>query len=113
MIEKAKQVVARPPEKVLSLLQEVGVGDHDLAWKVHTITAAARELSYRFDRYKSKKEDEPPGLKNLGFAVTADEEEFEYDDEDGADEAAPEASGYETFDTFDPERPVDPDTRTN
>ena len=45
--------------------------------------------------------------------VTADEEEFEYDDEDGADEAAPEASGYETFDTFDPERPVDPDTRTN
>ena len=45
--------------------------------------------------------------------VTADEEEFEYDDEDGADEAAPEASGYETFDTFDPERPVDPDARTN
>ena len=45
--------------------------------------------------------------------VTADEEEFEYDDEDGADEPAPEASGYETFDTFDPERPVDPDTRTN
>ena len=42
--------------------------------------------------------------------VTADEEEFEYDDEDAADEAAPEASGYETFD---PERPVDPDTRTN
>ena len=45
--------------------------------------------------------------------VNPDEEEFEYDDEDGADEAAPEASGYETFDTFDPERPVDPDTRTN
>ena len=45
--------------------------------------------------------------------VPADEEEFEYDDEDGADEAAPEASGFETFDTFDPERPVDPDTRTN
>ena len=45
--------------------------------------------------------------------VTADEEEFEYDDEDGADEEEFEASGYETFDTFDPERPVDPDTRTN
>ena len=45
--------------------------------------------------------------------VTADEEEFEYDDEDGADAAAPEASGHESYDTFDPERPVDPDTRTN
>ena len=28
-------------------------------------------------------------------------------------EGEAEASGYETFDTFDPERPVDPDTRTN
>ena len=29
------------------------------------------------------------------------------------DEAAPEASGHEAYDTFDPERPVDPDARTN
>lgn len=47
--------------------------------------------------------------------VTADEEEFEYDDEDGivegeafeADVVEPEPT------TFDPERPLDPDTRTN
>lgn len=55
--------------------------------------------------------------------VTADEEEFEYDDEDApvvgdedvldpaTDEALPEWPTEGT--TFDPERPTDPDHRTN
>lgn len=43
--------------------------------------------------------------------VTADEEEFEYDDEaDDVAEGDVVESGPETFD---PERPFDPDTRTN
>ncbi len=51
-------------------------------------------------------------------AVTADEEEFEYDDDaEVAEVEAPRAESedlpYRTFDTFDPERPTDPDARTN
>ncbi len=51
-------------------------------------------------------------------AVTADEEEFEYDDDsEVAEVEAPRAESedlqHRTFDTFDPERPTDPDARTN
>lgn len=51
-------------------------------------------------------------------AVTADEEEFEYDDDsEVAEVEAPQAESedlqHRTFDTFDPERPTDPDARTN
>ncbi len=49
--------------------------------------------------------------------VEASEEEFEYDDEDADGVAAVEpADSYEPYDaapTFDPERPADPDTKTN
>jgi len=50
--------------------------------------------------------------------ATPDEDEFEYDDEDDLDAPAPghdpgPTTPAEGFDTFDPERPIDPDHRTN
>ena len=70
-LREARRLAA--PE-VLSLLQEAAVGNRDIGWKVHVITAAARELAYRYDRFKSKKEDEAPGLKSLDFAVATDQQ---------------------------------------
>ena len=69
-LREARKLAA--PE-VLSLLQGVAVGDRSLAWKLHVVVAIARELDYRFDRYKSKKEDEAPGLRNLNFSVAQSE----------------------------------------
>lgn len=45
--------------------------------------------------------------------VTADEEEFEYDDAAEADAEVLDAPEAPVVEVFDPERPVDPDTRTN
>ena len=52
-----------------SLLHDVEVDSRDLAWRLSTQVTIARELAYRFDSLKSKKDDQPQHLEQLAFLV--------------------------------------------
>jgi leucyl aminopeptidase len=54
-----------------SLLHEVDVAGRSLAWKVSAQIIAARDVGYRFDQLKSKKESPAPGCGTLSFLVAA------------------------------------------
>ena len=54
---------------VCSLLHDVEVDSRDLAWRVATQVTIARELAYRFDGLKSKKDDEPRRPEQVAFLV--------------------------------------------
>jgi leucyl aminopeptidase len=51
----------------VSWLGEVEVGGRDLRWKTRTQALVARELAYRFDRMKSKRENGPRGPGAIAF----------------------------------------------
>ena len=51
-------------------LTELSVGKRDLAWNIRQATLAAQDALYRFDKLKSKKEEQRRRLAKLCFAVT-------------------------------------------
>ncbi len=54
-------------DEAVSLLHEVAVKGRDLRWKLRQQVAVGRDLAYRFDRLKSRKETQPvrPGRLHL------------------------------------------------
>jgi len=52
-----------------SLLHDVEIESRDLDWRLAQQVAIARELAYRFDRLKSKKDDQPVRPSRVGFLV--------------------------------------------
>ncbi len=62
-----RQAGAMSCEEAVSLLHEASVKGRDLAWKLRQQVAVGRDLAYRFDRLKSRKETQPvrPGRVQL------------------------------------------------
>ena len=62
-----RQTGALACDDAVSLLHEAGVKGKDLAWKLRQQVAVGRDLAYRFDRLKSRKETQPvrPGRVHL------------------------------------------------
>ena len=52
-----------------SLLHDVEVDSRDLGWRIATQVTIARELGYRFEQLRSKKDDQSPRLEQLAFLV--------------------------------------------
>ena len=50
-------------------LQEVGVAQRELRWRLAQAVLITRELAYRFDQFKSSKEGKPAHLAEVVFAV--------------------------------------------
>lgn len=61
-------------------LTEVAVKKRSVAWKVRQATAIVQETCYRFDRFKSKKEEPRHQLRKLTFAVERRNEHQEAED---------------------------------
>jgi len=55
--------------EVSSLLHDVELDARGLDWRLAQQVAIARELAYRFDRLKSKKEDQPAQPERVAFLV--------------------------------------------
>ena len=53
----------------LSMLQDIVVGQRSVSWKLRAQVIAARELCYRADQWKSKREPDSFKLSELNFAV--------------------------------------------
>ncbi len=62
-----RQAGALSCDEVVSLLHEAGVKGRSLAWKLRQQVSVGRDLCYRFDRLKSRKETQParPGRVQL------------------------------------------------
>ena len=56
-----------------SLLHEVEVAGRTLAWKLSAQVIAARDVAYRFETHKSKKETVAAGVSKMTFLVSADD----------------------------------------
>ncbi len=56
-------------DEAVSLLHEAPAGTRDLAWRLRTQVTVARELAYRFEAMKSKKEGKPPRPAELALWV--------------------------------------------
>ena len=56
-----------------SLLHEVEVAGRSLAWKLSAQVIAARDVAYRFETHKSKKETVAAGVSKMTFLVNADD----------------------------------------
>ena len=50
-------------------LTDIPVGKRDLAWRVRQAAIIARETTYRFDQFKSKKNENRRPLRKLSFAI--------------------------------------------
>lgn len=51
-------------------LSEIAVGKRSLAWRVRQAAIVARETLYRFEQFKSKKDEARPTLRKLTLAIT-------------------------------------------
>ena len=58
----------------VSMLHEVPVGNRSNAWKIRAQALIMRELSYRFDSLKSKKEPASTGAREVGFLLPAQDD---------------------------------------
>jgi leucyl aminopeptidase len=56
-----------------SCLHEIGVAQRELRWRLAQTVLIARELLYRFDQFKSSKENAPSQLAELVFAVARED----------------------------------------
>jgi leucyl aminopeptidase len=54
-------------------LQEVGVAQRELRWRLAHAVLIGRELAYRFDQFKSSSDAAPPQLAEIVFAVERDD----------------------------------------
>jgi leucyl aminopeptidase len=68
-----RQAGATSCEEVVSILHEAGVKGRDLAWKLRQQITVGRDLAYRFERMKSRKDPQPvrPGRVALLVARAA------------------------------------------
>lgn len=64
-----------PVAEAVSFLNEVNVNDRDTAWKIQQTILAMQANHYRFDDFKSKKNNKPPKLKHLIFNVANKKEQ--------------------------------------
>ncbi|MFT3802752.1 MAG: leucyl aminopeptidase [Burkholderiaceae bacterium] len=62
-----------PSGEAFSLLHETPVAGRELDWKLRCVVMAAREAAYRFDAYKSKKDDSGRGVTAIVLGVGAAE----------------------------------------
>jgi leucyl aminopeptidase len=62
-----RALAATGAKDAVSWLGEVAVTDRDAAWRARVQALAARELGYRFDRMKSKRDTSPRGPGALAF----------------------------------------------
>ncbi len=69
-----RQVSQLVAADVVSLLHEATVGSRTLAWKIRSQVLMMRELAYKFDEYKSKKEPVPPGAQHMSFLLATQDE---------------------------------------
>ena len=51
-------------------LSEITVGKHSLSWRVRQAAIVAHETLYRFEQFKSKKDEARPTLRKLALAIT-------------------------------------------
>jgi leucyl aminopeptidase len=51
-------------------LTELAVGGRDVAWRVMQAASVAREMTYRFDQMKSRKDADQPALRRLVLGVS-------------------------------------------
>jgi leucyl aminopeptidase len=68
-----RQVSQLGSTDALSLLHEAPVAGRTLDWRIACQVLAAREVAYRFDALKSKKEPDGKGTTAIAFAVAAGE----------------------------------------
>jgi len=65
-----KHVATLAAPDVVSLMHDAELESRDLDWRLAQQVTLAREIAYRFDRMKSKKEDQPLRPEQLAFLVS-------------------------------------------
>jgi leucyl aminopeptidase len=68
-----RQAGALSCDDAVSLMHEAGVKGRDMAWKLRHQVAMGRDLAYRFDRLKSRKETQPVRPGRVQMLVTRPE----------------------------------------
>ncbi len=68
-----RAVMATAAPQVVSLLHDIDVQERSTAWKIRSQIGAVRELIYRADQWKSKRDPVPGKLAIVEFAVDKDE----------------------------------------
>lgn len=71
-----KAVSATGAADALLCLPELAVKQRDLAWKVRQAAMVAEEVLYRFEDFKSKKDETPRPLQALGLLVAEAEQQL-------------------------------------
>jgi leucyl aminopeptidase len=67
---------ALPVGEVVSFLNEIIVYERDTAWKIQQTILAIQASQYRFDDFKSKKNNKPPKLNHIIFNVINKKEQL-------------------------------------